>query len=99
MVTALNTVPGWYGKPRHVRHHAQFYTDGWEAYQNVFPVTRHWICPKGSGGTFRVEGRNTTLRQRLSTQVRRTCSFSLDLLLHTIRIQLVIDHLNAEPSV
>lgn len=86
----------WEALPRHVRHHAHFYTDGWEAYQNVFPFTRHWICPKGSGGTSRVEGRNTTLRQRISALVRRTCSFSRDLLLHTIRIQTFN---GADPSV
>ena len=72
----------WEALPRHVRHHAQFYTDGWGAYQNVFPCTRHWICPNGSGGTSRVEGRNATLRQRISALVRCTGSFSRDLLLH-----------------
>jgi len=52
-----------------------FYSDGWEAYQTVFPPDRHEAVGKETGETDHMERWNNTLRQRLGRYVRKTLSF------------------------
>ena len=47
------------------------YTDGYAAYSERLPASRHRICQKGDGGTSVVEGVNNSLRHRCSFLVRR----------------------------
>jgi IS1 family transposase len=48
-----------------------FYTDGYEAYADRLPASRHRLCQKRDGGTSVVEGVNNSLRHRCSFLVRR----------------------------
>jgi IS1 family transposase len=52
------------------------YSDFWDAYEAVLPVTRHRPVGKDSGETAHIERLNNTLRQRLGRLVRKTLSFS-----------------------
>ena len=64
------------------------------AYGGVLPAGRHFPSPKGSGETSIVEAINCSLRQRCGVLVRKACSFSKSLLMHTARIKIVIDNHN-----
>jgi insertion element IS1 protein InsB len=61
---------------------------------DVLPHWQHRCCPKGDGGTSVVEAINCSLRQRCSVLVRKSCSFSKSLPMHTARIKTVIDNYN-----
>ena len=50
--------------------------------------------PKGEGQTRIVEAINCFLRQRGGVLVRRSCSFSQSLAMHTARIKIMIDNYN-----
>ena len=63
----------------------------WESYVGVLPRWQHRRSPKGSGGTSIVEAINCSLRQRCGVLVRKSCSFSKSLVMHTARIKIVID--------
>ena len=80
--------------PRYRRRHCGYFTDLWEAYMGVLPSWHHRRCPKGSGGTNIVEAINCSLRQRGGILVRKACSFSKSLSMHTARIKMVIDKYN-----
>ena len=51
-------------------------------------------CPKGKGRTSIVEAITCSLRQRCGVLVRKSCSFSKSLAMHTARIKIVIDNYN-----
>ena len=60
----------------------------------MLPRWQHRPCPKGEGQTSIVEAINYSLRQRCCVLVRKSCSFSKSLVMHTARIKLVIDNYN-----
>lgn len=84
----------WQALPRRYRRHGWYFTDIWDAYAKVFPRWQHRLCPKGEGQTSIVEAINCSLRQRCGVLVRKSCSFSKSLVIHTARIKIVIDNYN-----
>jgi insertion element IS1 protein InsB len=60
------------------------YSDGWSAYEAVFPVATHRRVAKGSGELSHLERWHNTVRQRLSRYVRKTLSFSKSLEMHEL---------------
>lgn len=84
----------WLALPRRYRRHCWYFTDLWKAYPNVLPRWQHRPCPKGEGQTSIVEAINCSLRQRCGVLVRKSCSFSKSLTMHTARIKLVFDNYN-----
>ena len=89
----------WESLPADYRKRAIIYTDHWEAYRTVLPSKRHRPVDKGSGETNHIERFNNTLRQRCANLVRKTLSFSKNILFHEIRIRLFIEHYNQSLSV
>lgn len=73
-----------------------YFTDLWDAYVGVLPRWQYHRCPKGNGGTSIVEAINCSLHQRCAVLVCNACSFSKCLDMHTARIKIVIDKLNAD---
>lgn len=61
---------------------------------DVLPRWQHRRCLKGDGGTSVVEAVNCSLCQRCGVLVRKSCSFSKKLAMHTARIKIVIDNYN-----
>ena len=86
----------WAALPRRY-HHCRYYTDQWEAYAKVLLLQHHWPRPKGSGNTSLVEAIHCSLRQRCGVLVRKSCSSSKSLLMHTTQIKIVIDNYNRTP--
>ena len=88
--------PGAYGwrSPHAIAAITGIFTDLWEAYVGVLPRWHHRRCPKESGGTSLVEAINCSLRRRCGVLVRKSCSFSKSLSMHTARIKIVIDRYN-----
>ena len=84
----------WAALPRRYRRHCWYFTDLWKAYAKVLPRWQHRPCPRGEGQTSIVEAINCSLRQRCGVLVRKSCSFSKSLAMHTARIKLVIDNYN-----
>lgn len=84
----------WAALPGRYRRHCWYFTDLWDAYVGVLPRWQPRRSPKGSGGTSLVEAVNCSLRQRCGVLVRKSCSFSKSLAMHTARIKLVIDKYN-----
>ena len=84
----------WQALPRRYRRHCWYFTDLFPAYVGVLPRWQNRRCPKGSGGTSIVEALNCSLRQRCGVLVRKSCSFSKSLIMHTARIKVVIDNYN-----
>ena len=82
-------LPGYWRRTR-----CWYFTDLWESYVGVLPRWQHRRSPKGSGGTSIVEAINCSLRQRCGVLVRKSCSFSKSLVMHTARIKIVIDNYN-----
>ena len=82
----------WQHWPRRYQRHCWSFTDEWKAYAPVLPRCQHRPCPKGKGQTTIVEAINRSLRQRSSVRVRKSCSFSKRLQMHTARIKIVIDN-------
>ncbi len=72
------------------------YTDFWETYQAVIPVTKHRPVGKETGQTAHIERFNNTLRQRLARFVRKTLSFSKSEMMHEICLRLFIWRYNLE---
>ncbi|EDN65916.1 IS1 transposase [Beggiatoa sp. PS] len=85
----------WESLPGVYRQCAVSYTDFWEAYETVFPSTRHRPVGKETGQTNHVERLNCTLRQRISRLVRKTLSFSKKLSNHIGAIWNFVHHYNA----
>lgn len=65
----------WKKIPKLVQKYGLFYTDDWDAYQEVLPVDRH-VVSDYKKDTNHIERFNNTLRQRVSRLVRKTLSFS-----------------------
>lgn len=65
----------WDKIPEQVQQYGLFYTDDWDAYQEVLPEERHVISDYKKD-TNHVERFNNTLRQRVSRLVRKSLSFS-----------------------
>lgn len=84
----------WHALPRRYRRHCWSFTDEWKAYAKVLPRFQHRPCPKGEGRTSIVEALNCSLRHRSGMLVRKSCSFSKGLKMHTARIKIVIDNHN-----
>ena len=84
----------WQALPKRYRRHCRYHTDPWEAYAKVLPKKAHRPSAKGSGQTSIVEAINCSLRQRCGMLVRKSCSFSKNLAMHTARIKIVIDNYN-----
>ena len=66
---------------------AYCYSDLWSAYGAVLPRDQHQACLKKEGQTNHIERFNLTLRQRVGRLVRKTLSFSKDLLHHLIHLR------------
>jgi insertion element IS1 protein InsB len=66
----------WESLPGVYRQCAVAYTDFWNTYALVFPSKRHQAVGKESGKTSYIERFNCTMRQRVSSLVRKTLSFS-----------------------
>ena len=79
--------------PRY-RRRCWYFTAEWKAYAKVLPRDQHRPCPKGEGQTSIVEAINCSLRQRGGVLVRKSCSFSKCLKMHTARIKIIIDNHN-----
>ena len=88
----------WDSLPAVYRQCAVCYTDFWEAYQAVFPSTRHHAVGKETGQTNIIERFNNTLRQRVSRLVRKTLSFSKKVSNHIGAIWYFIHYYNASLS-
>ena len=84
----------WQALPEHYRRHCWLFTDQWKAYAKVLPRWQHRSCLKGEGQTSIVEAINCSLRQHCGVLVRKSCSFSKSLAMHTARIKIVIDNYN-----
>jgi insertion element IS1 protein InsB len=84
----------WGSLPPVYRQCAVSYTDFWEAYEAIFPATRHHAVKK-TGQTNRIERFNCTLRQRVSRLVRKALSFSKKLENHLGAIWYFIHRYNA----
>jgi len=82
----------WAALPHRYRRHCWYFTDEWDAYSKVLPKGAHRPTRKGEGQTSIVEAINCSLRQRCGVLVRKSCSFSKDLAMHTARIKLIIDN-------
>ena len=82
-------LPASYQGPR-----CWYFTDLCDAYVGVLPRWQRRRSPKGSGGTSIVEAINCSLRQRCGVLVRKSCSFSKSMTMHTARIKIVIDNYN-----
>ena len=80
-------IPASYGRK-------QVYTDEYKVYENIIPWWRHWLCPKGTGDTNRVEGVNRILRHRVSYLVRKSLSFARNPLWLWTRLRYVIHQRN-----
>lgn len=65
----------WKKIPEPLQRYGLFYTDDWDAYQQVLPEERH-IVSDYKKDTNHIERFNNTLRQRVSRLVRKALSFS-----------------------
>lgn len=72
---------------------AVFFTDFWQGY-HVLDQDRHLVAGKEKGYTNHIERFNNTLRQRSSSLVRKTLSFSKKLENHIGAIKCFICHYN-----
>lgn len=84
----------WQALPNRYRRRCWYCTDEWKAYASVLPRYQHRPCPKGEGQTSIVEAINCSLRQRGGVLVRKSCSFSKCLKMHTARLKIIIDKHN-----
>jgi IS1 family transposase len=85
----------WNSFPAVYRQGAVSYTDFGEAYETIFPTTRHRAVGKETGQTNHVERLNCTFRQRVSRLVRKTLSFSKKLVNHIGAIWYFVHGYNA----
>jgi len=72
------------------------YSDFWHSYKQVIPQEQHHACTKQEGQTNHVERFNLTLRQRVSRLVRKTLSYSKDLLCLIRHMRLFLVRYNTE---
>ena len=80
----------WQALPLHYRRHYWYFTDLWDSWVGILHRWRYRRCPKGSGGPNIVEAINCSLRQRYGVLVRKSCSFSESLSMHTARIKIIM---------
>ena len=85
----------WQALPPVYRQCAVCYTDAWEAYQGVFPSSRHRIISKDHRATNHLERWFNTLRQRVARFVRKTLSFSKNFAHHQAAFWRFVHHYNA----
>jgi insertion element IS1 protein InsB len=85
----------WKSIPAVYRQCAVWYSDFWEAYEQVIPSKRHKPVGKETGQTNYIERFNCTMRQRISRLVRKTLSFSKKEENHIGAIWYFIHHYNA----
>ena len=85
----------WDSLPGVYRQCAVAFTDFWSAYGCIFPSSRHRAVGKETGGTYKIERLNCTLRQRISRLVRKTLSFSKSMENHIGAIWLFVHNYNA----
>jgi insertion element IS1 protein InsB len=85
----------WKSIPAVYRQCAVWYSDFWEAYEQVIPSKRHKPVGKETGQTNYIERFNCTMRQRISRLVRKTLSFSKKEENHIGAIWYFIYHYNA----
>ncbi|BCM90970.1 hypothetical protein IAD21_02833 [Abditibacteriota bacterium] len=72
------------------------YSDFWHSYPKVVPKEQHHACAKQEGQTNHVERFNLTLRQRVSRFVRKTLSYSKNLLCLIRHMRLFLVRYNTE---
>ncbi|RYZ81323.1 MAG: IS1 family transposase [Proteobacteria bacterium] len=72
------------------------YSDFWHSYEKVLPKEQHQACGKNEGQTIHVERFNLTLRQRVSRLVRKTLSYSKNLLWLIRHMRLFLIRYNCE---
>lgn len=72
------------------------YSDFWHSYEQVLPKEQHQACGKNEGQTNHVERFNLTLRQRVSRLVRKTLSYSKNLLCLIRHMRLFLIRYNCE---
>ena len=84
----------WQALPKRYHRHCWYFTDLFPAHVQALPLGPHRPCPKGEGQTNIVEALNCSLRQRCGVLVRKSCSFSKSLAMHTARIKICIDQHN-----
>jgi insertion element IS1 protein InsB len=84
----------WYALPPLYRQCAVCYTDSWNAYQGVFPASRHRVVTHAERHTNRLERFNNTIRHRLSRFVRRSLAFSKKFSNHLGSLWFFIHHYN-----
>jgi IS1 family transposase len=84
----------WASLPPDYRKRALGYPDFWAAYPAVLPSTRHRALGKETGETAHIQRFNNPLRQRCANLVRKTLSFSKNVLFHHFRIRRFIDPYN-----
>ncbi|MFD2574690.1 IS1 family transposase [Spirosoma soli] len=83
----------WQALPESYRQKATFYTDDWDAYKQIIPVSQHRFS-KQKKHTNHVERFFCSLRQRCSRLVRLSLSFSKKLTRHIDSIRFVVMHYN-----
>jgi insertion element IS1 protein InsB len=67
---------------------AQFYTDGWGAYERHLDPDEHRV---GKRNTQKIERKHLTLRARIKRLARKTICFSKSVLMHDVVIGLFIN--------
>lgn len=67
---------------------AQYYTDGWGAYQRILPADRHTVSKRE---TQRIERKHLDFRTRLKRLARKTICFSKSVQMHDTVIGLFIN--------
>ena len=72
----------------------RFFNDQGKASAKVLTRWQHRPGPRGEGPTRIVEAINCSLRRRCGVLVRKSCSFSKSLTIHTVRTKIVIDNHN-----
>jgi IS1 family transposase len=75
------------------------FSDFWEAYQAIIPDEQLDQVGKEMGETVHIECWNCTPRQRLCRFIRKTLSFSKDIIMHTLCLDLFFYRYNLERAI
>ncbi len=89
----------WASIPEEYKELSQFFTDHWDAYNDVLPREQHHSVGKETGKTSYIERFNNTMRQRCSRLVRKTLSFSKKVENHIGAIWYFVRHYNSSLAV
>ncbi len=87
-----NNIPDEYRK-------GHCFADFWKAYQAVIPKEQLTQVGKETGETAHVERWNCTLRQRLGRFVRETFSFSKNISMHVLCLDLFLHRYNLDRAI